>query len=143
MFNTVGLEQTRQTILQAWKKHAEGAPLEPFEMVLCEVIKQHPEYHTFLKQGIQASVDTPDNPFLHISMHLAVLEQCTTDRPPGIQALYAQFCTKTGSEHEAQHAIISVLSDYLFGCFSSNTLPNDTEYWARLSQLVLKPEFAD
>jgi len=55
------------------------------------VILLHPEYHPVLDdpERYQEREYRPEagdtNPFLHMSMHLAIEEQLSIDQPPGIQ----------------------------------------------------------
>ena len=61
------------------------APLEPMEMLVSQWIDEHPEYHAELADvdAALASMLNADpakeNPFLHLSMHLSVSEQCSID----------------------------------------------------------------
>ena len=57
----------------------------------------HPEYHALL-EAPDGSLDReylPDqgdvNPFLHLSLHLALAEQLAIEQPPGIRAHYARL----------------------------------------------------
>ena len=43
------------------------------------------------------------NPFLHLSLHLAIEEQLSIDQPPGIRASFEALAEKRG-EHDAKHA---------------------------------------
>ena len=84
-------DESRQFFFTVWEKMAHGEALSPLEALIAEVIRAHPEYHRVLGQGERALArdfaagDT--NPFLHMGLHMAVIEQLQTDRPPGIRAL--------------------------------------------------------
>ena len=91
MFNP-SRDQARQFFFDAWQKYRAGQPLEGLETVAVEVALAHPEYHDTLDDP-ERFLDrdyTPDagqtNPFLHLSLHVAIEEQLSIDQPPGIRA---------------------------------------------------------
>ena len=49
------------------------------------------------------------NPFLHLSLHLAVAEQLAIDQPPGIRAQFERLRAARGDEHAALHAVLECL----------------------------------
>lgn len=118
MFNPTR-EQVRQFFCQAWRKYRERAILEGAEVTAADLILHHPEYHALLEDPASALEQefTPEigqmNPFLHLSLHLAVAEQVSIDQPPGIrtayQALRARF-----DVHEAEHAILECLGETIW-----------------------------
>jgi hypothetical protein len=88
MFNPTR-EQVRQFFCQAWQKHRQRSILEGAEVTAADLILQHPEYHALLEDPATAIEQefSPEsgqmNPFLHLSLHLAVAEQVSIDQPPG------------------------------------------------------------
>src|ERR1700732_1633702 len=95
-------EQLRRTYAEAWAKHLAHSLLTPLEALITDVIGAHPEY-----QSVLANADTAiafeqnaaggaENPFLHMGLHLAVREQLSIDRPPGIRDLHRQLQTLYG-----------------------------------------------
>ena len=84
-------DQLRQAYSDAWRKHVAGSLLTPFETMLADVIALHPEYQTLVNDCDAALAFEPgaapvaENPFLHMGLHMAVREQVTIDRPPGVQ----------------------------------------------------------
>jgi len=85
----------RRFFCGVYAKLGQQAELEPIEVLAGQWIDRHPEYHAELAdldaallamQGPgQGQVQMPprDNPFLHLSMHLSISEQCSIDQPPG------------------------------------------------------------
>ena len=78
-------EQVRNFFFDTWRKYREGAALEGLETVALEVLLLHPEYHHVLDDPARF-LDrdyTPEegqtNPFLHMSMHVAIAEQLSID----------------------------------------------------------------
>jgi hypothetical protein len=54
------------------------------------------------------------NPFLHMGLHLAILEQLSVDQPAGIRALYSRLMQTTGDPHETEHRIMECLAEALW-----------------------------
>jgi hypothetical protein len=135
-------DQLRQVFFEAWRKHLAGEVMEPLEKMVARVITQHPEYHVmlndrerFLKQEFQ-----PDggeaNPFLHLAMHISLLEQVSTDRPHGISELYGRLCQRLGEAHEADHQLMECLGQMLWEAQSANRLPDEQAYLECVRMLV-------
>ena len=118
MFNPTR-EQVRTFFCEAWRKHRERLILEGAEAVAADLITHHPEYHTLLEDP-QAAIEkefTPEggqmNPFLHLSLHLAVADQLAVDQPPGIRAAYEQLRQRL-DVHDAEHAVMECLGETLW-----------------------------
>ena len=118
MFNPTR-EQVRTFFCDAWRKHRERLILEGAEAVAADLITHHPEYHTLLEDP-QAAIEkefTPEggqmNPFLHLSLHLAVADQLAVDQPPGIRAAYEQLRQRL-DVHDAEHAVMECLGETLW-----------------------------
>lgn len=118
MFNP-SREQVRRFFCEAWGKHRERQILEGAESVAADLIVQHPEYHALLENP-EAAVEqefTPEggqmNPFLHLSLHLAIADQISIDQPAGIRAAYAEL-RKRLDVHDAEHVIMECLGEALW-----------------------------
>jgi len=88
--------QVRQFFTEAWRKHRERVVLSPLETIAVDWALQHPEYHADLENPEAVDADYSvargrTNPFLHLSMHLAISEQLSIDQPPGIRAAYQRL----------------------------------------------------
>lgn len=110
----------RQAFMTAWVKSQSGEALEPLEAQIVEILRLHPEYQDLLEEP-DATLDRdwlPEqgetNPFLHLGLHLAILEQLTIDRPAGIRKLHRNLATATGDVHEADHRVMACLSEALW-----------------------------
>lgn len=118
MFNP-SREQVRRFFCEAWRKHLERLPVEGAEATAADLIAEHPEYHALLLQADSALEKefTPEggqtNPFLHLSLHLAIAEQISIDQPPGILAAY-QALRQRKDVHDAEHAIMECLGEALW-----------------------------
>lgn len=112
--------QARQFLFDTWRKYREGLPLTGLEGVALKVLLQHPEYHPMLAdpEGYAERDYLPENgetnPFLHLSMHLAIEEQLSIDQPAGIKALYSRLLARCGEAHEAQHRVMDCLAETIW-----------------------------
>ena len=118
MFNP-SRDQVRRFFCEAWRKHRERAILEGAEAVAADLIEQHPEYYALLENP-EAAVNqefTPEsgqmNPFLHLSLHLAIADQISIDQPQGIRAAYQALRNRL-EVHEAEHALLECLGEALW-----------------------------
>ncbi|MCB1755332.1 MAG: DUF1841 family protein [Gammaproteobacteria bacterium] len=124
-----------------WRKMQTGEALEPLEKQVADVIGEHPEYHRQLEQGESgidrdfAPEDGQINPFLHMSMHLALREQVGTDRPAGIAMITRSLLLKHGDGHTVEHMMLDCLGEMLWNAQRANTLPDETAYMECLRQL--------
>ena len=127
-------DDVRRFFCEAWRKHREGLPVTPLEAIAIDRIAQHPEYHALLDSGDAAltaefSVESgQSNPFLHLSMHLAIAEQLQIDQPPGIRAAYEQLVRRTGSEHDALHQVMECLGEVVWRAQRDRTPPDGDAY---------------
>ena len=128
---------------QAWSRHQAGAVLEPLEALVASVIAMHPEYHALIAE-IELACSAPrefaedSNPFLHLGLHVALLEQVQADRPAGIRAVYHALKTLlAGDTHTAEHQMIAVLAHALTSAQARREMPDERAYVARLQALIL------
>jgi len=133
--------EMRKMFYTAWANYNNKALLQPLEQVIVNIIQLHPEYHILLAD--EASLDkefTPDmgetNPFLHMSMHIAIQEQLSTARPACIQDIYQQLCTKHSDTHKAEHAIMECIGQMIWQAQRDNTAPNEQAYIECLNNLI-------
>lgn len=118
MFNPTR-EQVRRFFCDAWKKHVERMPLVGAEVTAADIAARHPEYHGLLTDA-DAALDkdwNPEggqmNPFLHLSLHLAIHEQLSIDQPPGIRAAFDQLRRRMDS-HDAEHVLVECLGETIW-----------------------------
>jgi len=127
-------EESRRFLCAAWRKSRAGEPLTDLERIAALVISQHPEYHALIEspgRALERDFAPGDgglNPFLHLSLHLAVEEQLAIDQPPGLRARYERLRARAGSEHEAQHALIECLGETLWHAQRDGTGPDAQRY---------------
>jgi hypothetical protein len=139
MFNP-SRDEARRFLIDAWSKRQTQRPLSTLENVAAGLIAMHPEYHaTFEHPDRHAerdySPETGDiNPFLHLSLHLAVAEQLAIDQPPGIRAQFERLRAARGDEHSALHAVLECLGEVLWSAQRQRTPPDATLYLACLER---------
>ena len=68
------------------------------------------------------------NPFLHLSLHLAVAEQLAIDQPPGIRAEFERLRAARGDEHAALHAVLECLGEVMWRRSGNGTPPDAKLY---------------
>ena len=124
----------RKFFCGVWKKHGEATLLTPLEAIALDWILEHPEYQTNLQDVDSAltadySVDKArTNPFLHLSMHLAIAEQISIDQPPGIKSAFTTLSHRHNSLHEAAHKIMDCLGEVIWVSQRSNLPPDGAAY---------------
>lgn len=139
MFNP-SREEVRQFFCDTWRKQRAGEILTPLESLAASWVTEHPEYHAALENPGEATAkDYPPeggqaNPFLHLSMHLAISEQISINQPPGIRAAYERLAQRLDSMHEAQHRIMECLGQTLWQAQRDNTPPDSDAYLACIEQ---------
>jgi len=74
------------------------------------------------------------NPFLHLSLHLAVAEQIAIDQPPGIRAQFERIRDARGDEHEALHAVLECLGEVVWSAQRHGTPPDAELYFDCLAR---------
>lgn len=134
MFNPTR-DQVRQFFVDAWRKHKAAEILTPLEVTALDWIVEHPEYLSDLEHegalhadyGVDAG---RTNPFLHLSMHLAIAEQLSIDHPPGIRAAYQTMAQRTDA-HQAAHEIMECLGTVVWESQRLGT-PLDTDAYIEL-----------
>ena len=124
-------EQVRDTFFGAWRKYRAGEPLVGIETLALDVILAHPEYHDVLadpeRYRDEDYVDRP-NPFLHMSLHVALEEQLSIDQPPGIADAFQRLVSRTGERHDAVHEAIECLAETVWRAQRDHAPPDAAAY---------------
>ena len=144
MFNP-SRDQVRQFFFDVWAKYRAGQLLAGAEQPALDAVLAHPEYHPILDQPdryIERDY-LPEfgetNPFLHLSMHLAITEQLSVDQPPGIGARYQQLLQQLGDPMAAQHAVMDCLAEMIWQVQRHNTAFDSTAYLHCLDHKLGRP----
>src|SRR4051812_50217078 len=110
-------EQVRDLFFGAWRKYRAGEILEGMDAIALDIMLAHPEYREVLEHPDRyRDKDYSDegNPFLHMSLHLALEEQLSIDQPPGIRAAFGHLLKTKGDRHDALHEAIECLAETLW-----------------------------
>ncbi len=132
----------RKVYLDAWTKKRRGEVMTPLETQIADIVGQHPEYHPLLEDPDRAldrdflPEGGATNPFLHMGMHLALQEQITTDRPPGVARLYRRLVNQAGEIHQAEHRMMECLGQALWEAQRAGRMPDEASYLQCLERLL-------
>ena len=117
-----------------------GEPMEAIETLAGQWIAEHPEHHAELSDAdaAVARLGQPDsattNPFLHLSMHLSISEQCSIDQPRGIRQAVELLTARLDSLHDAHHAAMDCLGEMLWESQRSGRPPDGNAYIAAVQR---------
>ena len=124
----------RRFFCDVLRKQREGVPMSPMESMAADWIAEHPEYHADLADA-EAAVsrsyaveDGRTNPFLHLSMHLSIAEQCGIDQPTGIRQAVELLAARRNSLHAAQHEVMECLGEMIWTSQRSGLPPDGQAY---------------
>jgi Domain of unknown function (DUF1841) len=134
-------DQARDTFFEAWRKYRAGQPLAGIEALALEVILAHPEYHAALADpGRSRDKDYVDesNPFLHMSLHVALEEQLSIDQPPGIAQRFRALLAKCQDRHEALHEALECLAETVWRAQRDGAPPDAAAYLDCLAARALR-----
>ena len=140
MFNP-SRDQVRSFFIDTWRKYQAKEVLTPMETIAADIIAHHPEYHAVVEDPEAVHRDFPPealqiNPFLHLSLHLAIEEQLSIDQPPGIRTAFDLACQRRGDRHDAMHDALEALGEMLFDAQRNSTPPDGAAYIANLRRRI-------
>ena len=124
-------DQVREMFFEAWRKYRSGRPLVGIESLALDTVLLHPEYHDVLSMPARyRDKDYTDesNPFLHMSLHIALEEQLSIDQPPGIAQLFKVLVAKKGERHAALHEAIECLAETMWRAQRDGAQPDAAAY---------------
>lgn len=129
-------DDLRKSYAEAWAKRRAAMPLSPLEALISDVIALHPEYQPIMQSVENAVAFEPQsgdihNPFLHMGLHIAVREQVSIDRPPGVRDLHQALTKSAGDVHSAEHILMDALSETLWEAQRAQRQPDEREYLAK------------
>lgn len=127
-------DQVREFFFDAWAKFKQKVTLTDLEKIAIEVMQMHPEYHVVLdsptryidQQYFPEMGET--NPFLHLSLHLSVIEQVSINQPLSITQIYAKLKQQHNDSHLAQHDLLDCLAETIWQAQRNNAPLDATNY---------------
>ena len=136
--------EVRRFFCEAFRKQQGGIPASPIETLAAQWIAEHPEYHAELADvdaALAASYTVEDgrsNPFLHLSMHLSISEQCSIDQPRGIRQAVELLTARHPSLHAAHHEAMECLGQMLWQSQRAGQAPDGAAYVACVQRRATK-----
>lgn len=130
-------EQAREAFFGAWRKYRAGEPLAGIETLVLDVILLHPEYHELLSRPEryrERDYSGESNPFLHMSLHLALEEQLSIDQPPSIRSSYEKMLLKFKDRHTALHEALECLAETVWRAQRDKAAPDAAAYLSCLEK---------
>jgi Domain of unknown function (DUF1841) len=133
---TPSQEDVRRFFCSVYAKATKGKALEAIEIIANQWINEHPEYHADLADvnkalsNLYEVTEGRSNPFLHLSMHLSVSEQCSIDQPHGIRDAVELLTHQRNSLHHAHHEAMECLGTMLWESQYAGRPPDDKVYMA-------------
>jgi len=143
-------DQLRQMYRDALEKSEKGVPMSALETQIADVLSLHPEYHKAVAPSSHHSGDALDkdylpesgeaNPFMHMSLHLAVRDQLATNRPNGVRKAYTDLCELTQDPHQAEHVLCEAMGEELWQSQRNRTPPDEQRYLQRVLTRIAKKQ---
>ena len=139
MFNP-SRAQVRDLFFETWRKVRSGEPLAGIETLALETVLLHPEYHRILdaSERYREQEYFPElgetNPFLHLSLHVALEEQLAIDQPLGVRMRFARIAQRSADRHAALHAAIDCLAEMVWRAQKDRVPPDAAGYLACLEK---------
>lgn len=124
----------RRFFCSVYAKWRDGQPMDALETLASQWVAEHPEYHADFADvdaALERMYEVKDgktNPFLHLSMHLSVSEQCSIDQPRGIRQAVELLTAKRDSLHDAHHETMDALGQMIWESQRSGRPPDGHAY---------------
>lgn len=135
MFNPSQAD-VRRFFCGVYDKSQNGQAMEAIEQLASQWMAEHPEYHAAFADVDQAlanmgqASEGQDNPFLHLSMHLSISEQCSIDQPRGIRQAVELLTHRLNSLHDAHHQAMECLGRMVYESQRAGRMPDGEAYIA-------------
>ena len=124
----------RRFFCSVYAKWLKAQPMDALETLASQWVAEHPEYHADFADeaaALERMYEVKDgkiNPFLHVSMHLSVSEQCSIDQPRGIRQAVELLSARRNSLHVAHHDAMEALGQMIWESQRSGRPPDGQAY---------------
>ena len=124
----------RRFFCSVHSKALTSQPLSAMETIASQWLDEHPEYRADFSDADAALAKTygveggQTNPFLHVSMHLTISEQCSIDQPRGIRQAVELLAARRSSLHDAHHEAMECLGQMLWHSQQAGRAPDGEAY---------------
>ena len=125
-------------------KQLANQAMDALEALAGQWIQEHPEYFDDLSDvdaalgRMYAVEDGQSNPFLHLSMHLTISEQCSIDQPRGVRQAVELLAARRDSLHQAHHEAMDCLGRMIWESQRSGRPPDGAAYVDQLQRLATR-----
>jgi hypothetical protein len=108
--------------------------MDALETLAGQWVAEHPEYHADLADAdaavarVYEGANGQTHPFLHLSMHLSISEQCSIDQPHGIRQAVELLAARRGSQHQAHPDAMECLGQMLWESQRAGRPPDGQAY---------------
>ena len=106
---------SRAHMAAVWARaRQDNGPLNTEDQILADLMEMHPQYYGFW-ESIEQYGDRffdptcEDNPFLHVSLHVAVERQIRAGAPLLVLQTVQRLVARGDDPHDARHAVMAVL----------------------------------
>ena len=137
---TPSQNDVRRFFCQVHAKLKLHQPLDSMEALAAPWVQEHPEYERDLSdEQLALNKSYPadagkENPFLHLSMHLSIEEQCSIDQPRGVRQAIERLTQELDSVHLAHHEAMECLGLMLWESQRSGLPPDPHQYLESLKK---------
>jgi hypothetical protein len=134
----------RRFFCGVYAKARAGQPMEAIELLASQWINEHPEFHAELADvdgalaRMTQSAPEKVNPFLHLSMHLSISEQCSIDQPRGIRQAVELLAARRQDLHAAHHEVMDCLGRMVWESQRAGRPPDGAAYIDCVQQRATK-----
>nr|WP_295781946.1 DUF1841 family protein [Rhodoferax sp.] len=134
----------RRFFCSIYAKALAGTALEAIETIASQWMTEHPEYaqdFADVDAALASMCEVQEgrtNPFLHLSMHLSISEQCSIDQPRGIRQAVELLTHKRNSLHQAHHEAMDCLGKMLWESQQAGRPPEGDAYIACVQRQATK-----
>ena len=134
----------RRFFCSVYSKWKNVQPLDALETLASQWIAEHPEYHgdfSDVDEALHRMYDVQDgktNPFLHLSMHLSISEQCSIDQPRGVRQAVELLAARRNGLHQAHHEAMECLGRMVWESQRSGRPPDGAAYVEELQRLATR-----
>ena len=124
----------RRFFCTVYAKAQRREPLEALETIASQWMDEHPQYaadFADLDAALASMAQVQEgrtNPFLHLSMHLSITEQCSIDQPRGIRQAVELLTHRRNSLHQAHHEAMECLGQMLWESQQAGRPPDGDSY---------------
>ena len=134
-------DEARRFLIDAWAKYRAGQPLSAagsarrrIDRAASRISSRSSRIPSTTPIATGSPKGGETNPFLHLSLHLAVAEQLAIDQPPGIRAQFERLRAARGDEHAALHAMLECLGEVIWSAQRQRAPPDAALYLACLER---------